>query len=345
MKNIIATWICIDDESNATYFPSAKGNSSDTAVQQVYWRCICTFFWSARYHNPDAHLVLFSNQGQLPPLNGISVKDVLKKLGVQFYVTPFEYITPPGYFGKWRNQFYEFSIFKFISNHADFSDDDLFMLVDSDCIITGDLLPLFQTLNKERCITYEINYDIHVKVNGNSRADMKLIFEDLLEKRIPDFPAYHGGEFYASAISVVKTLMKDFYIVWEKLLKRHSMGLEKLHEEAHVLSYLFYKNNIKGGSANKFIKRLWTDPTTYRNIEEEDANLLIWHLPAEKRKGLKKFFHWLKSINFDTDNNVINNSTFQKRIRKTFLIPLIPVTQKPYYAAKFLAKKIGSLVK
>ncbi len=105
MKNIIGSWICIDDKKNATYFPSAKGNSSDSAVQQIYWRCICTFYWSARYHNPDAHLILFSNQSQLPHVNGTSVSDVLKKLGVLFYVTPFEYITPDGYFGKWRHQF------------------------------------------------------------------------------------------------------------------------------------------------------------------------------------------------------------------------------------------------
>lgn len=257
MKNIIATWICIDDKLNGTYFPSAKGNSSDSGVQQIYWRCVCTFYWSARYHNPDAHLVLFSNQGELPVVEGTNVSDVLKKLGVHFYITPFEYVTPDGYFNTWRNQFYEFSVFKFISKNKDFNDDDQFMLLDSDCIIKGDLSPLFQCLQKQKCITYLYNYaNVEYKINGNSRKDMKFIFEDLLGRQIPDFPAYYGGEFYASDIKAVKMLMEDFYIVWEQLLTRHSRGLEKLNEEAHVLSYLYYKNNTKGGHANDFIKRL-----------------------------------------------------------------------------------------
>ena len=338
MKNIVATWVCIDDKLNGTYFPSAKGNSSDSAVQEIYWRCICTFFWTARYHNPDAHLVLFSNQDKLPVVNETSISEVLKKVGVHFYVTPFEYVTPSGYFGEWRNQFYEFSVFKFISNHPDFNDDDRFVLLDSDSIITGDLSPLFGSISKEKCITYEIDYLIEHKINGNSRSDMKLIFQDLLERQIPDCPAYHGGEFFAATISVVKTLMEDFYLVWKQLLIRHSLGLEKLNEEAHVLSYLFYKNNITGGQANDFIKRLWTDPTTYRNVEPADAHLLIWHLPAEKRNGFKKFFSWLQSINFELQG--INKNMLKQRLQNTFLVPSIPFQQRPYYAAKSIAKKL-----
>lgn len=277
----------------------------------------------------------------MPVLDGTDVSGVLEKLGVKFYVTPFEYVTPDGYFGKWRNQFYEFSIFKYISNHKDFNEEDRFLLLDSDCIITGDLSALFKSIEENKCITYVIDYNIHNKINGNSREDMKNIFSDLLDRDVTDYPAYHGGEIYASEIKVVKTLMEDFYIVWEQLLSRFHKGADKLNEEAHVLSYLFYKHNIAGGQANQFIKRLWTDPTTFRNIKPEDIHLLIWHLPAEKTKGFKKLFNWLQSKNFDKQN--ITKEMFQQRIQKVFPVPDIPFQQKPYYFVKSIAKKIVSL--
>ncbi|MEP7142928.1 MAG: hypothetical protein ABI707_08660 [Ferruginibacter sp.] len=338
MKNIIATWICIDDKTNGTYFPSAKGNSADHSVQDIYWRCICTFFWSARFHHPVADLALFSNQDQMPDIENVYLGEVLKKLGVKIYVTPFEYITPAGYYGEWRNQFYEFSIFNFICNHKDFDDEDGFLLLDSDCIITKSLSPLFKCLQEQSCITYRIDYDVDHNINGNSRKEMKAIFEELSSIKLDDFPAYHGGEFYASTIQIIKKLVPDFKIVWQQLLTRHSAGLQKLNEEAHVLSYLFFKNGIEGGQANDYVKRLWTDPTTFRNVEQKDMHLSIWHLPAEKRKGFKKFFLWLKNINFILDTT--NNETFQRRIQKTFLVPGIPIRHKPYYTAKFFVKKV-----
>ncbi|MEO5893411.1 MAG: hypothetical protein ABIQ31_24375 [Ferruginibacter sp.] len=340
MRNIIATWICIDDKTNGTHFPSAKGNSADLSVQQVYWRCVCSFFFCARYYNPEAKLVLFSNQGSLPLIDQVSVGELLQKLNVHFYITPFEYVTPAGYYGEWRNQFYEFSIFKFITRHPDFNEKDNFLLLDSDCIIKDDLSQLFRSVKEQKCITYKIDYEVQKKINGNSRADMKGIFEELLPAKLDHFPDYHGGEFFAATIKTVALLVEDFYKVWEQLLRRHSKGLQKLNEEAHVLSYLFYKNGFEGGQANAFVKRLWTDPTTFRNVELQDASLLIWHLPAEKRKGFNRFFSWLQSINFDF--HFINSGTFQRRLQKTFLVPVIPVEHMPYYAAKRLVKKILS---
>lgn len=338
MKNIIATWICVDNAANATYFPSAKGSSSDARVQDIYWRCICCFFSIARYFNPTATLAFFSNTDLLPVVDKTPVKDVLEKNDVKFYVTPFNYITPEGYFDKWRNQFYEFSILEYISDHPDFGENDNFLLLDSDCIITDNLQALFEEVKSKKCITYIIDYSEHHKINGNSRLDMQSIFQELSGNPVVKCPDYHAGEFYASGIGVAKKLVKDFYLVWDKLMIRHSAGLSKLHEEAHVLSYLFFINGYRGGEANKYIKRLWTDPTSYRNIEEQDAELLIWHLPAEKRFGFKKLFTWLQSAGFDISTAKV--PTLRQRLRQTFLVPFIPLTRRPYYMGKSLFKKM-----
>src|SRR5689334_183563 len=106
--DIIATWICVDTEANGTHFPSAGGNSADSKVQDIYWRCICCFYTMAKLSNPTARLVLFSNSTTLPVVEGTDIRLLLQKLNVEFYTTSFEYVTPEGYYKQWRNQFYEF---------------------------------------------------------------------------------------------------------------------------------------------------------------------------------------------------------------------------------------------
>ena len=338
MKNIIATWICVDTEDNSTYFPSAKGKSSDAKVQNIYWRCISCFYTMARHYNSEATLALFSNTANLPHVDGVDIKELLKKLNVNFYVTPFEYITPQGYYNQWRNQFYEFSIFKYISTHEDFKEEDNFLLLDSDCIITQNLSSLFAEVTSEQCITYIINYAPDHDINGNSRKSMQAVFSALLNQKVEYIPQYHAGEFYATTIAVLKILIHDFYIVWEQLLRLNEASLDKLHEEAHTLSYLFYKNGFKGGQANRYIKRLWTDPTTFRNIEKGDEHLAIWHLPAEKRHGFVALFQWLQKRKFQI--NSLSQTQLQQRLQSVFMIPSIPLLKRLYFAAKSLIKKV-----
>jgi hypothetical protein len=72
--------------------------------------------------------------------------------------------------------------------------------------------------------------------------------------------------------------------VFETSLQRFEQGLAHIHEEAHMLSYLFHFLGYPPGTANGCIKRIWTG-TSFNNGEASDWGLAIWHLPSEKRNG------------------------------------------------------------
>jgi hypothetical protein len=79
------------------------------------------------------------------------------------------------------------------------------------------------------------------------------------------------------------------------MLERHRAGQPKLNEEAHFLSYCYHKiGNF--GSLEGFIKRIWTSPH-YSNVQPDDANLPIWHLPSEKTGGIALIFKKLENRN------------------------------------------------
>ncbi len=337
MSNILATWVCIDDSKNASYFPSSKGNSADVSIQSIYWRCVAVFMFTARKFNPDLRLVFFSNVAELPAISNVDYDSLFKKLNIEFYTTPFEFQTPKGYYGSWSNQFYEFSILKFISDHRAFSDQDAFILADSDCLITKNLDKIFTEVAKNDCITYSIDsYEPSYKINGNSRIDMKSIFESLQSFEMDFVPSYHAGEFLGATIASIKKIMTVFYPTWQSLLIYHSNNMPRLHEEAHVLSYLYYRCGYEGGQANAYVKRLWTDPSSYRNVKKGDENFMIWHLPAEKRVGFKKMFNHLKDCDFNV--NAYTSQELCKYMQHTFQVPSVAYTKYFYYLIKKTAK-------
>jgi hypothetical protein len=42
------------------------------------------------------------------------------------------------------------------------------------------------------------------------------------------------------------------------------------------------------GDADKYIKRIWTQAFHYENRTNSDLHLIFWHLPAEKRFGIRR---------------------------------------------------------
>lgn len=56
----------------------------------------------------------------------------------------------------------------------------------------------------------------------------------------------------------------------------------KFNEEAHMLSFVYYKLGYEAKTANTIIKRIWTQLYGTHNVLPEDHSLTIWHLPVEK---------------------------------------------------------------
>lgn len=319
MNKYICTWFCEDQKGDESYFPQTGQNSSSPSHQLIYWRCIVTFYITSVKFNQQSKHLFFTNAGSIPVVDGVNVAGLLSQLGVQIIKTDFKYKTPKGFYKSWQNQFYEFSILEHITTH--FNDDDLFLILDSDCLF---IKPADQVFEKARAeggfLSYEINYPAEYDINGINRLDMMMIYADLLNENMIEIPTYHAGEFLLCSTSIIKALVKDFKYYWPLLLQRHKKGQKKFNEEAHTLSFLYYKNNLKPGGANHFIKRVWTNPVIYRNVDKSDDGLVIWHLPAEKDYRIPRLFQHLlfKRKNFGLD---LTNEEFQKLIKKTIAIP------------------------
>jgi hypothetical protein len=310
-------------------------------VQNIYWKCVVTFFVSLQRYITIEKPVLFTNAKKLPEVEGVSIKPLLEGLGVSIIHVEFNYKVPKGYFNSWTNQFFEFSILDYIA--ANFNNDDCFLMLDSDCVFLKKLDELFALCKEKECLTYLLDYPKEEIINGISRVQMKGVYESLLQKDIDVVPEYHAGEFFMASVPTIKKFSADFRTIWPKLLEFHDQGKPKLVEEAHVLSYIYYINGFEGGEANNFIKRIWTDPTNFRNTSQQDSLLTIWHVPAEKKYGIERLFQIFKKIEFNTSR--LDEPSYKKLISRELTVPSMPIKKQLYYSAKKTAKLFYKLTK
>lgn len=322
--NKICTWLCVDEIGEESIFPQTGVKSSSPKHQNIYWRCIVVFFITSKRFNTNCEHILYSNTNVIPNIDGVEVEELLEKLGVKIIYVPFKHKTPKGYWGTFQNQFYEFSILEMISTNIG-NDSDLYLILDSDCIFLKSAEDLFKLANDDggyASITETCNSDY--VINGLNLKDMKLIYEDLLNYEIKDVPRYHLGEFLLLSKANIKKISTDFYELWPKLLTKHEKGELKFNEEAHSLSYLYYKNGFTEDNASNYVKRIWTNPVFYRNVTLEDTGLTIWHLPSEKRFGFEYCYDFLVNKCVDFGFN-LSDELYLESIYDFFSVPHLTI--------------------
>lgn len=292
MTNYICTWICVDAVGEESIYPQTGEKSSGKKHQEIYWRCIILFFATSKRFNKKQKHILFSNTRQIPTWEGLDVAAALKELDVEVIYTDFNYKTPKGYFNLFQNQFYEFSILEYITKNNT-NPDDQYLILDSDCIFTRPVEELFELAKPAGFISFEDDCKTDLVIHGLSRIDMKALYQELSDKPVEGIPGYHLGEFFLANVKNINTIFKDFQALWPELMRRHETGRPKFNEEAQTLSYIYYQNDFKASTRKDLLKRFWTNPVFYRNVEPSDVNVAIWHLPSEKTWGLADLYQSL----------------------------------------------------
>ncbi len=286
-KTVIGTWLHAETKGTESLYPQVGGASSSPAFQDVYWRCVTLFFASSVRHNPQAAHKLWTTVAHVPDVGEFSTSGFLKRLGVEVVQVPFTYLPPPGYYGSWRNQFYILDIIQHLNTHG--ADDEQYVILDSDCVFTGSVDPLSRQLSQSGLLVLDLDLPLDADINGLTQRDMKQIFEEIGQPCPAEAAKYYGGEFFAATAEVIHQLAHEINPLWETCLARFTAGKPKFNEEAHFLSFLYAKLGYGGATANSHVGRIWTG-LKFRNTSPKDFDLILWHLPAEKKHGIKRLF-------------------------------------------------------
>lgn len=283
-ETAIITWFVADDSASATWFPQVGGRSDAPEAQATYWRCAVGFYASSLAHNRRARHIFYTNT-HVPTIDGVDLAALLGRWNVEVVTLPITYRLPKDSVTSWGNQFYVFDIIDDLAKREDLARA---IILDSDCVWRQPVDLLEAAIDAHGALTYELDHTEHAEheaINGLSRQGMARFLARHGGSELTA-TAYFGGEIYAARRDVTQRIAARARNLWPQL----AAGVpDAPREEAHLLSIIYALEEIAPGTANRFIRRMWT---TFRhnNLTASDCSLAIWHLPAEKKTGFADLF-------------------------------------------------------
>lgn len=282
----ICTWFIADTQSEATYFPQIGMRSDAPQAQATYWRCVLCFFASSVRLNPTSRHMFFTNV-DIPSVDGFDLATALDYLSVEIVKLPITYRLPAGAVSSWGNQFYVFDILEYAARDRR---GEAYIVLDSDCIWLRPVEHILPDLLEHGALTYELDEEEHhadEAINGLSRQGMGRFVSQ--RGKAKSVVAYCGGEIVAADLQNVDAIVERLPTLWPSVLAGET---DSPREEAHLLSVIYALNGVRTGTANRYIKRMWTN-FRRRNVTSTDFDLTIWHLPSEKKMGFARLFQQL----------------------------------------------------
>lgn len=289
MTDYIATWFYRESADEASFYPQMGQKGDSALVHSVYMQIQVPFFRTFRHYNPKARLLFFTNLRRegLPRF----LLGLFDELGVETVTLPYERRPPKGWYGAWQNQFYLYDILGWMGGRM--KADDALLVCDADCLCRTPLDGLFDEIRKQGSALYEFITDRSATINGITLPEMEAFYTDCYGTPPRSPLAYYGGEFIGLRGDSVCRINEAYAGLWAFNLARAGSREPKLNEEAHVLSVLAERLDLRNAVANRYVKRMWTSPQ-FNNVRPEDERLAVWHLPYEKKRGLYRLFRLLE---------------------------------------------------
>ena len=287
--NVIATWMYSSPPGENIIHPQVGAASSAKKTQLFYWRCVFLLFESSARINSNARHILFINKDPPVAIDGIDTRALLKQYWIEVVQFPTITKSPPDYYRAWNTQFIVLDVLEWLEKNI--GADDALYILDSDMIfnkpIAGEMQSALQT---HGALLYSIDYGLAYNINGLTRKDLLQIAREL----DPGLPVsefiYSGGEFICCLARELPKIAKLARTTYHICLQRHAAGQKKFNEEAHLLSYVYARLGYKTHTGNRFVKRIWVDRSAYSNVDGTEDDLVLWHLPSEKKRGFVKVF-------------------------------------------------------
>lgn len=307
----IATSICIDtdgNDANILYRGLSHKPVASDVRRAIYWRLVTTFCCSSIRCNPNEDHYVYTNDPDEVIIDRINIKKFLKKIGVKIIIVPFQKFVPPiELCESFKNAFYKLEVIAELG----MDENAASLLVDSDCLWHKHNEKLLSTINSDNYIllrdTYEVSDYWVEQPHHITRDDMGKVYSEIDPNYPTPYPIWYGGEFIGGKGRNLQAIAHELKVFMDDLKDRNLnpplSNIRNLFDnEEYVSNFIYNKKIIDIYEAKDFVKRIYTtgrdEPkmkgtamkeNTY-NVDQQDVNIPIWHLPGEKQNGLKFIF-------------------------------------------------------
>src|SRR4051794_14101406 len=280
---MLVTWFHGDEPERAGTYAQTLGDAASLAHYETYLRCVDLCTASFRRWNPDSRAVVVLNpraDGAINPER----RTFWASLGVEQVVAQNTHRPDQDLYSRWQNQTYLFDVIAAAVEGVD--DAQAVAVLDSDVVVRRPLGAMAAEIRAAGFLPMEIPFSADQDVHGVTREDLRSLHGAWRGHGLGFLPAYQGGELVAGTAGELRRLLADVESVYRWALEEQVAGRPHPNEEAQMISIArpVRSEDVRG---NAWIERIWTQPWTHRAVPENAAELPLWHLPAEKKTGLK----------------------------------------------------------
>lgn len=245
-------------------------SSQEVGALSSYDECLLVTFASLRRFNKERSMTFITNE-----LPTSLVRDQLERYGVHTMIVPFSREVPTAFGNGFQASLYYLDVISML-------DDEDCLILDPDVLCIGNIDGIFQKY-PTRVGVLPIPYDVNFPLNGLSRGQAGQIHVELGESAaVPD---HYGGEAYYLPGAIMSELARRLDIAWNLSMNRYADKLPCFVTEEHFLSYGL--RSFEQKSLAPYVKRIWTT-RRQRNVEGDEGQYPLWHLPAEKGRGFHR---------------------------------------------------------
>ncbi len=249
--------------------------TDDAGASATYYRSIFVTLASARRWNGQLDLVLVTDASVPQPY-----RDRFASLGTRAVEAPFDHRPPIGFWPTFNASLYTIDAMVRLSRDAGATTKVL--LVDPDVLCTGLLDPVFERVHDRTILVYPTGFPDYEKSQGLNAFEAASLHQRL-EPDLVDIPVHYGGELYGFTTDGCRSILKRTEDAWRLAMADWVARRPHFVTEEHLLNYALRRASVVDGSM--FIRRIWTAPV-YRTVRGDEGGLLLWHLPAEKDRGI-----------------------------------------------------------
>ena len=244
--------------------PNLHGSENDRTA--AYYEAICVAYASVRRWNPQVALVLVTNES--PPRR---YKGLLAEFAVETLITPYTWLPPTVRF--FRTSFYVLNAVQALAGRQ------LTVVIDPDVVC---IRPLKLSWDDNAIGAYPLRHLPDEVINGLSRREAASL-SALLDGGEPYLAPHYGGECLAIPANAAQAFLERCEIGWKLSLEHARKALPFFPTEEHLISYALRRLAVK--DLSPLVRRIWTGPR-YRNVQGDEDQLTLWHVPAEKQAGI-----------------------------------------------------------
>jgi hypothetical protein len=256
----------------------------------TYWSNIAAGMATLRHvGDPAIEAIVFA--GDDPPPGPAAVLD---RLGVEIRHHPFDHRPPPGFYTRYAGTLYLLDSMTALAEEV--APEDVVLFVDPDVVWVTSLDPLVAEVRGGGVVAYDLLVPETVPLCDHTRRQQTEILVDMLGHGPgPEEPAitHFGGELYGVLGAELVTLVPAVEDLWKQNLERVEQCLPHHHLEEHVLNVALWCRGEQEGRANRYIQRIRTLPRPFGTRERADQPLVAWHVPMEKKTGLRAVYEHL----------------------------------------------------